>query len=112
MWFFFVIIFFISEFNIKDIKALKNYFKEIPVEISSETIEIRKNIYGAKQAYNLLKEKRFEILKLKEMPLGNLPGKLKLFLMECKKDNKTFKVFVTFKFYKKKWIIISFKEAP
>lgn len=91
---------------------LKKYFKQIPVELQSRTLSIPSGIYGAKQGFSILLEKNFKILKFEEIPLPNLPGKFKFFILNCKKDDINFKAFLILKNYKKKWIVQSFKEIP
>lgn len=92
--------------------SLKKYFKEIPVEISSKTLGIPKGLYGAKQGFFIIYEKKFKIIDFKEVPLPNLPGKFKLFILNCQKDQKNFKIFLLLKYFKKKWVVQSFKEIP
>jgi hypothetical protein len=91
---------------------LKKYFKEIPVEISSKTLEIPTGLYGPKQGFFIIYEKKFKILEFQEIPLPNIPGRFKLFILNCQKDEKNFKAFLLFKNYKKKWVVQSFKEIP
>ncbi len=96
----------------KNVKELKDYFKEIPVEAYSLTLNIPEGIYGPKQFYFIILKKNFEILEIKEIPLPNLPGKFKMFLLQCKRDEKVFRISIFMKYHKKKWLIQSFKEIP
>ncbi len=96
----------------KNLKEFKDYFKEIPIEAYSLTLNIPEGIYGPKQFYFIILGKNFEILEVKEIPLPNLPGKFKMFLLQCKKGEKRFKINIFMKSHKKKWLIQSFKEIP
>lgn len=91
---------------------LKKYFKNLPVEIHSKTLSIPAGIYGARQGFYILKKRNFKILDIKEIPLPNLPGKFKFYILNCKKEDKDFKMLLLLQNYKKDWTVQSFREVP
>lgn len=95
-----------------EISFLKPYFRQIPVEISSKSLNIPFGVYGAKQAFYILKEKKFKIENFREETIPNIPGKFKLFILNCNIEGKEFKIFLLMKNYKKRWLVQSFKEIP
>lgn len=113
----FIILIFLFQIQFPSLKTgeisfLKPYFKDIHIEIFSKSLKIKPGIYGPKQAFYILNEKKFVIVNFREEALPNIPGKFKLFILECSKGEKEFKIFLLFKNYKKKWVIQSFKEIP
>lgn len=95
-----------------NVQFLKDFFKYIPVEIQSDTLKIPQGVYGPEQGYLIISEKKFQISDFEEVPLPNIPGKFKLYILNCKKGDKNFKVLFLIKYFKKKWVVQSFKEIP
>lgn len=102
----------VHSIKISDISSLKKYFNKIPLEIYSKTLKIERGLYGPDQGFALISREKIKIENSKEIPLPNIPGKLKLFVLNCKSQNTEFKIIILFKSYKNKWIIQSFKEVP